>query len=244
MSGWGKRKSKYSFDFTHTNQVPHPPPTFEHAQAHVNVELGSGSKPCIIRVSEGVLSKWPYFRSRLAALRYGAPTGSTVTLKFEDISPDGGTEVINYLHGKSIIECMDVPSTHNLEVRVAQMWEAATKWQITTLKTEILSTTSDLVHEKRITKPKDFIQMMTRIYALAGSSDQDTISDIINVAVKTIPVHRWWDGIRLEKTNSFYHRLAGIVFRDLTGIFCRNCALTGFGIDRPTCVNCGCNIRR
>ena len=82
------------------------------------------------RANEGSLSTWPYFRTRLAAVRYGTPVHSTVVLKYEDIQPEGGNEVLAWVHGKPLAECMKVPSHRTLETHIAQMWNAACKWEL------------------------------------------------------------------------------------------------------------------
>ncbi|KAK6334412.1 hypothetical protein TWF730_003626 [Orbilia blumenaviensis] len=219
--GWGtapKRRSRVKFDSSHNKSVrkrsPTPPPHFE--EDHIDIAMGTGSRKYRSRRAEGHLLRWSVFRELIRTARANHPERTQICLTFEEVHPDGGVQVLNWIDGRDAIECVEDCVRTSTEFRMLTMFEAAATWGLTPLKKEILDIVRNKVKKRNIGDVRLFIEMMSGIYAVASKNDQDDVSDTINAALRAIPVGRWFYGIKKDNDPSFYRRLAGLAFRDIS----------------------------
>ncbi|KAK6495164.1 hypothetical protein TWF481_003192 [Arthrobotrys musiformis] len=247
MSGWNHHHEvrevghpkRVSFDLSHSRSIPHPPPTPQAAEREVEITFGKEDGQRTFRAREGELCRVPYFLSRIAQIRYGLPDHSIINFKYDNIDPDAGCQVLNWLQGKRVHACVMDNLTTSLEYRIGHMYEAAVEFHLGDLRSQILKICRDKIRCRDIDEVRYFTKMMTHMYAVAPEEDQDDISDTINSAVKHIPISKWWDGIKADPDDTgFYHRVAGIVFRNLDALVCRRCAL-GDDPKYEGCIICG-----
>ncbi|KAK6498134.1 hypothetical protein TWF506_004373 [Arthrobotrys conoides] len=242
MTGFPSHKEnqtpRVSVDLSHNKSIPHPPPTKEAAHREIDITVGSGKRINTIRSDEGALSQFPYFRARIASIRYGLPDNTIVNLTFEDIDPEGGTQAVNWMNGCKINRCLETHGEYGMQFRIHTMYVAAVEWKLERLKEQLLRVCRDKLKGRKFKDLHGFVKMMTHIYSISPRADQGDISETIDYAIKYNPISKWWLAIKHDNDRSFYHRVAGLTFRNLDELVCEKCTLNTAPKYRG-CIICG-----
>ncbi|KAF3136943.1 hypothetical protein TWF703_005263 [Orbilia oligospora] len=164
------QKPRVNIDLSHNKSIPHLPPTVT-----------------TLRSDEGALAEFPYFRARIASIRYGLHDATIINLTFEDIDPEGGTQVWNWMHGTTVKECLETKGEFGLQFRIHAMYVAAVEWKLEHLRKKLLEACREMLKSGVFGDLHGFVKMMTHIYSISPREDQGDISDTINYAVKYYP---------------------------------------------------------
>ncbi|KAK6347522.1 hypothetical protein TWF718_005363 [Orbilia javanica] len=236
--GPGQKNRRVSFDLSHNKSIPHPAPPPQAANREVDITMGHGTAVATYPADEKTLCQFPFFHARITSIRYSIPDNVTISLTFDDIHPDGGVQVLNWMHGRKLHGCLKKCPNPLLEARIQDMYNAASQWKLDALRVKILKLCQEKLRKGRFGDIHDFVKMLSNMYMFAPAEDHDGLSDTINAAIKYIPVKHWWSGIKYHNDGSFYHRVAGITFRSITDLVCDDCSL-GMQPKHHGCIICG-----